>query len=73
MDLKHAIKDAVAKNLREFGYPDASAENVTSVRLFAMFARDQVQDFGRKHIANAEVQDAVAVVLAEIDATVEAG
>lgn len=68
MTLKTQILEAVAANLREFGYPDARADNITSTRLFSMFAEDQVKGFGRQHAGNADVQEAVASILADIDA-----
>ena len=68
MTLKAQILEAVAANLREFGYPDAKADNITSTHLFSMFGRDQVQGFKDKHAGNAEVATACDEIFAEMDA-----
>lgn len=71
MTIKTQILEAVAANLREFGYPDAKADNVTSIGIFAAFAEPQVLNFGHQHKGNAAVEAAVAEIAAECKATVE--
>lgn len=73
MALKQDILGAVAANLREFGYPDATGENVATTKLFAMFGKDQVKEFGEKHADNAEVQAAVSEIVAEMDKAIDNG
>lgn len=70
MDLKTQILDAVAANLREFGYPDARGDNITTTRIFAMFAERQIKEFGEKHAGDPNVQSAVESILVDIDATI---
>lgn len=73
MAMKQEILAAVARNLQEFGYPDATAENVATTKLFAMFGRDQVEGFAEKHGGNEEVQAATRSILEQMDATIAAG
>lgn len=73
MSLKTDILEAVAKSLREFGYPDCTAENVLTTKLFAMFARTQLEDFMEASEGNQEVVGIVQPMLDEIDKTVAAG
>lgn len=68
MALRDDVLGAVAANLREFGYPDASADNILTTRLFAMFARSQLADFMEKHEGNREVAGAIQPMLDQIDA-----
>jgi hypothetical protein len=73
MSLRTDILGAVARNLREFGYPDCTADNVLTTKLFAMFARDQLVEFMEKHEGNQEVASTVQPMLDEIDKTVATG
>jgi hypothetical protein len=67
MALREEILGAVAKSLVEFGYPDARADNILTTKIFAMFARSQLEDFldGQK---NPEV---IAVVNPMLDQIAE--
>lgn len=65
------ILEAVAGNLNDFGYPDARYDNITSTRVFAMFAESQVADFGLKHRLDPEVKAACDAILEAIKTTVE--
>lgn len=43
-DLTSRLREACAKSLREFGYPDATADNVTTVWLFGQFTKRLLED-----------------------------
>jgi len=42
--LRNAVLESVAKNLREFGYPDATAENVATDWLYAKFVLSNLEE-----------------------------
>lgn len=44
-DLKERLLEAVAANLREFGYPSCTTKNVITDRVYRMFARRQIEDY----------------------------
>ena len=71
MALKDDILEAVARNLKEFGYPDARADNVTTTRLFSMFGKSMVEDFAEKHADKPEVQAVTAEILADMEKAIE--
>lgn len=74
MTLKERILDGVAKNLREFGYPDATAQNVATTKLFAMFGKDQVQDFmDEKCVGNPEAEQACREILTDMEQAIANG
>lgn len=65
MSLETQIKEAIAANLREFGYPDASAENVLEGGVLTMFATRQIEEFAEQHPEKKDVQDACRKLLSE--------
>lgn len=67
-DLKTQIKKAIAANLREFGYPDATADNILAGGILTMFAKGQIEDFAEEHPDNGDVQGACRDLLAECPA-----
>lgn len=71
MDVKQQILEAVAANLRAFGYPEATAENVTRALNYAMFAETSVARHRYDHAHQPDVAAACDAILAEIKALVE--
>lgn len=61
---REQLSEAVARNLREFGYPDAKASNVLTVYLFAQFAKPQLEEHAEKYPEDAEV---IASMLSDIE------
>lgn len=66
-DLKKQIKEAVARNLRDFGYPDASADNVLAGGILTKFATRQIEDFADEHPGKTDVQTACRELLEEAE------
>lgn len=60
-DIRNALIAAGVKNLREFGYPTCTAENILTVRVFARFFDGMLED----HPQRAHAQE-VAALRAEI-------
>lgn len=52
---REQLCDAVARNLREFGYPDARGDNVLTVYLFGQFAKSQLKEHAEKYPEDAAV------------------
>lgn len=65
MPTREQILGAVARNLREFGYPDCTADNVLTTYLFGQFAKSQLEDFME---LNPSTSDIVQPMLDEIAA-----
>lgn len=68
--MKQQILEAVAANLRDFGYPDAKASNVTTTRLFAMFGKRMVEEYQEKHERNTDVVAACDEILDEMNTAI---
>jgi len=71
--MKQEILAAVARNLQEFGYPDATKDNVATTKLFAMFGTSQVEEFAEKHRDNAEVQKVCQEIVDEMGEAITNG
>ncbi len=71
--MKDEILKAVARNLQEFGYPDAAADNVSKTKLFAMFGKSMVEEFRDKHGKDSHVAKACEEVLAEMEEAIADG
>jgi hypothetical protein len=65
MSRQPEIREAVAKSLREFGYPGATAKNITEVWLFGQSAKSQLED-ARDHPALQADCDALLAEIAAI-------
>jgi hypothetical protein len=63
--LSARLREACAKSLQEFGYPDATAENITTVWLFGQFAKQLLGD--QMHDGPAAFRAACEALIAEID------
>lgn len=72
MSLRDDILGAVAANLREFGYPDCTPDTVLTTKVFAMFAKSQLQDF-MDDCGRAEVTEVVQPMLDQIAKLEEEG
>lgn len=71
--MKDEILKAVARNLQEFGYPDAAADNVSKTKLFAMFGKSMVEEFQDKHEGNLQVSNVCGEILAEMEEAIADG